>query len=125
MGRMRLPAANGEYVMYVTGNPEGHNWIYDFFFNKEIAESLHCRKISCKFGCRLSVEGKVACNKVQRLKRRAFHCTSEDNYYLPEDYLDIMRSGMSEEDFERYVMASFDVFSGQIFAEWNEDVHVV
>jgi phage terminase large subunit len=125
LGRLRLPVFKGRYKAIVTGNPEGHNWIYDFFFNKELIEALSCKLPSCKFQCRMSEEGWRKCNRATRLKRRAFHCTSMENYFLPPDYLDNMRAGMSDEDWERYVMASFDIFEGQIFKEWREDTHVL
>src|SRR6267142_97004 len=69
IGRLRLPAFKERYCGFVTGNPEGRNWIYDFFFNDEILTSMTCGRSNC----RLTDE---ACNKAMRLKRRAIHCTS-------------------------------------------------
>lgn len=125
IGRNRLPSFKDRYVGYVTGNPEGHNWIYDFFFNRELLAELYCKRPTCQFGCSYSPEGKVKCNAWMRRKRRAFHCTSTENYFLPPDYLDNMRVGMDDDDWNKYVLASFEVFSGQIFREWDEEVHVL
>lgn len=118
IGRLRLPVFRNRYKAYVTGNPEGHNWIWDFFFDRDKLESMICNKPDC----RLSRED---CNRRMRLKRRAIHATSYQNYFLPPDYVDNMLAGFTDEERLRYIEASFDVFEGQIFKEFQHDVHVL
>jgi hypothetical protein len=118
IGRLRLPVFKRLYVGIVTGNPEGHNWIYDFFFNQELLEGLICGKP----GCTLS---DFDCNQRLRKQRRAFHCTSYENYFLPPDYIDHMVTGFTDEERRRYVEASFDVFVGMVFKEWDPAKHVI
>lgn len=118
IGRLRLPAFRNRYKGIVTGNPEGHNWIYDFFFNKELIEQAHCKKPGCKYTV-------AECNRRTRLKRRAFHCTSYENYFLPPEYIDNMLGSFSEDERKRHIEASFEVFEGQIFKEFADDLHVL
>lgn len=118
IGRLRLPAFRNRYQAFTTGNPEGHNWIYDFFYNQEFLETMICGKPDCKYS-------NSECNRRMRLKRRSFHCTSYENYFLPPEYIDQMVSSFTDEERRRYVEASFDVFEGQIFKEFRHDLHVV
>ncbi len=125
IGRLRLPAFRGSYQAFVTGNPEGHNWIYDFFFNPEMLT-----KVTCGGSPGLHVPHCIdyddkKCNKRVRLKRRAIHCTAYENYYLPEETIANMVSSYTEDERKRYVEASFDVFEGQIFKEFYHDTHVI
>ncbi len=118
IGRLRWPAFRDRYVAYATGNPEGHNWLYDFFFNEEELKKLQCGKK----GCQLTPE---ACNKRERQKRRGIHCTTYENYFLPPDYVGNMLSSYSEEERERYLEGSFDIFEGAIFKQFSHDLHVL
>ncbi len=118
VGRLRLPTFRGRYKGIVTGNPRGRNWIYDFFFNPEKLETMICGKP----GCPLSDK---ECNKRLRLKRRSLHCTSYENYFLSPDYIDNMIASYTEEERRREVEAEFDVFEGQVFKEFREDLHVI
>lgn len=118
IGRLRLPSFRGRYSAYVTGNPEGHNWIYDFFFNQEILETMTCADPHCQLT-------NAECNRRMRLKRRAIHCTSFDNYFLPKDYLENMVSSFTEEERKRYLEGSFDIFEGQVFKEFSYETHVI
>jgi len=115
---MRLPAFRGRYKAILTGNPEGRNYLYDFFFNEELLTTMICGRPDC----RLKPED---CNKKMRLKRRGIHATSYQNYFLPPDYIDTMVSSFTAEERERYLAGSFDVFTGQIFKEFNHDLHVL
>ena len=89
---------------FVTGNPEGHNWIYDFWFNPQKVQDL---------------------TDAQRLMRRGIHATSYENYYLDAQYIDDMRATYPEEWLKRYLLGDMDVFEGQIFKEFSHDVHCV
>lgn len=118
MGRLRWPAFRGRYQAYVTGNPEGHNWIYDMFFNPEILESMICGHPAC----RLNTE---QCNLSMRRRRRGIHTTTYENYFLPRDYVENMIASYSPEERARYLEGSFDVFEGAAFREFSQELHVL
>ncbi len=119
IARMRLPVFAGKYKGMVTGNPEGHNWIYDFFFDRDTLSKKTCGDPACPLS-------PVDCNKYHiRLKRRGIHCTSFENYFLPPDYLANMLASYSDEQRRRLVEAEFDVFEGQIFKEFRHDLHCI
>jgi hypothetical protein len=118
IGRLRLPTFQGKYQGLVTGNPNGRDWIFDFFFNSEIIENMICGKPDCPLS-------PVECNKKMRRKRRGIHCTSYQNTFLPPDYLEQMVSSFSEEERQRYLDGSFDCFEGAIFREFSHELHVL
>ncbi len=119
IGRLRLPVFAGKYKAIETGNPEGHNHVYDFFFNEELLTKKTCGDPLCTLGA-------VECNRQHiRLKRRGIHCTSYENYFLPPDYVANMLASYSEDQRLRLIEASFDVFEGQIFKEFRHDLHCV
>lgn len=126
-GRLRLPAFQGRYKGLITGNPRGRNWVYDFFFNQEVLETIVCGKPGCAFGCRIggTPQQNAACNRNTRLKRRGIHSRSYDNYFLPNDYIDNMVASYTEEQRRREIEAEFDVFEGQVFKEFQHDTHVI
>ena len=118
IGRMRLPVFKGRYQAYVTGNPEGHNWIYDEFFNEEYLTLKVCGHPKCRLS-------PVDCNAALRRKRRGIHTTTYNNVFLPQDYVENMISSYSAEERARFLEGSFDVFEGAIFREFNHDLHVL
>lgn len=126
IGRLRLPQARGMYTAFVTGNPQGHNWIYDFFFNAELLQTMTCGgKPGTHVSGRCIDFDDEKCNLRMRLKRRAIHCTSFDNYFLPRETLDMQVASFSEEARKRDLEASFDVFEGQIFKEFSHLLHTI
>lgn len=125
-GRLRLPVAKGTYTGFTTGNPEGHNWIYDFWFNKELLEVMTCGgKPGTHVSGRCPDYDDAKCNARLRKKRRAIHCTSFENYFLPVETLDAQIYSFSEADRQRYLEASFSVFEGQLFPEFDPLIHCV
>lgn len=52
------------------------------------------------------------------------HAKTTDNDTLPTDYVDSLMQ-MPEAWVKRFVEGSFDVFSGQIWPEFNRDIHVL
>ena len=104
IGRLRHPPARKRYCSFVTGNPEGHNWIYDYFFNEELLSRLPLKT---------------------RLTRRGIHATSFENYFLPPEYIDNMISAYSAEWLQKVLEGSFDVFEGQIHTEFSFRTHVI
>lgn len=117
-GRLRWAPFRGRFQAFVTGNPEGHNWIYDTFFNQELIESMVCGHPKCT----LSME---ECNLALRKRRRGLHATTYENYFLPEGYVENMLASYSPEERARYLEGSFDVFKGAAFKEFSHDTHVL
>lgn len=101
--RMRLPGFAHIYSAFGTGNPEGHNWPYLHFFDPEEMAKLKA---------------------VDRRKRRGIHATSYENWFLEPEYLENMLSTFSPAFRKKYIEASFDVFEGQIYNEFETSVHV-
>lgn len=118
-GRTRWKAFAGRYQKLFTGNPEGHNYLYDRFFNEELITKTICGHPECN----LSAE---ECNiRHVRLKRRGIHAKSIDNYFLAKSYIDDMLSSYSPLERQRYMDGDFDVFEGAAFSEFDRSVHVI
>jgi len=80
---------------FLTGNPEGRNWIWRRFIN----------------------DGNPDYNMVQ--------ATSLQNPHLPPDYVPSLLSSYPEIWVRRYVYGSWDVFEGQIYGGFDPRVHVI
>ena len=118
MGRLRLPAFAGRYQALYTGNPEGHNYLYDQFFNEDEISKLVCGHPQCS----LSPE---ACNAKMRRKRRGIHAKSYENHFLPEGYIENMLSSYSPNERQRYLDGDFSVFEGAAFPNFDLNTHVL
>lgn len=118
MGRLRLPAFAGRYQLLKTGNPEGHNYIYDECFNEELIKQLVCGHPQCT----LTPE---ECNRNMRLKRRGIHAPTYQNYFLPPDYITNMLASYSPTERQRYMDGSFDAFEGAVFPEFDRTLHIL
>lgn len=92
----RLRQENGPRCGLLLANPEGHNWIW-----------MYCVQRPQDF----PDMGMV-------------HAKTKDNPNLPEDYIEALER-MPKAWVERFMEGSFDVFSGQIYPEFDRDVHVV
>lgn len=88
-------------VGYITSNSEGKNWTYRQF-----------------------IEGKDISTQEQHKKYFTFKAPSNENTNLPEDYLDVLNS-YTGDLFKRYVNADFNVFEGQIFPDFMEEIHCI
>lgn len=104
ISRLRLPGFEKIYSIWVTGNPEGHNWVYDHFFNPENVAKL---------------------KPEVRERRRAIHATTYENTFLPKEYVQNMHDSYSDAVRKIYLEGSFDVFDGQIYEEFREPIHVI
>jgi hypothetical protein len=96
-GRLRQHHSPREGI--VLHNPDGHNWLWRRFINPE-------RKPDWK---------------------RLYKCveaTPFDNPNLPRDYLEQFDS-LPDHWYQRYVLGSHEVFVGQIFVDYNPDIHVI
>ena len=90
---------------YITSNSEGKNWTYKLFVRGEDA-----------YG-----------NKLKEKDLRKYwivKAPTTENTHLPDAYLDILE-GYTGDMYKRYVLASFDVFEGQIFPDFRRGIHVV
>ena len=85
----------------LTSNSEGKNWTYKQFILGK------------------GIKTKEDLNKYWTIK-----APSDENTYLPEDYLSVLNS-YTGDLYDRYVRASFDVFEGQIFPDFHRLIHVV
>lgn len=94
----RLREASGPRLGMVLANPNGHDWIWR-------------RNVFLKGGGAYRDHGMV-------------HATTYDNPNLPADYIESLQN-MPEAWVKRFVEGSFDVFSGQIWPEFDPDVHVI
>jgi len=96
-GRLRQVKAPREGLWLF--NPDGHNWLWSRFIDP---------------------------NRHMRWKQ-LFKCVEAspfDNPNLPEDYLDQFDS-LPQHWYDRYVLGSHDVFVGQIFTDFDPELHVI
>jgi|TARA_Y100000034_G_scaffold134568_2_gene203353 phage terminase large subunit len=86
---------------WITSNPNGHDWIYERFVSKD------------------------SLAKETKDNYELFHAPTRENIHLPEDYVQNLERNYPIEWVRRYLEASFDVFEGQIFTEFDSSLHVV
>jgi phage terminase large subunit len=96
-GRLRQHAAPREGLWLF--NPDGHNWLWRRFIDPK--RKPNWRKI-----------------------HQCIEATPFDNPNLPPDYLDQF-SSLPRHWYDRYVLGSHEVFVGQIFTDFNPEVHIV
>lgn len=89
---------------FITSNSEGKNWTYKLFVRGETGDG------------QLTPE--------ELAKYYVVKAPSNENKYLPPDYLEILNSYKGDL-YERYVRASFNVFEGQVFPDFVPAIHVV
>lgn len=96
-GRLRQKSSPREGIL--TFNPNGHNWLWKRFIDP---------------------------NRRDDWKRlyRCVEATTYDNPNLPQDYLDQF-IGLPDHWLQRFVYGSHEVFVGQIFSDWNPELHVI
>jgi len=92
--RRDIPLRTGRLV----ANTNGHDWLYRRFKLPYITG-----KLVPDYGL--------------------FECTTRDNKYLTQDYLDDLEK-LPELWRKRYVYGSWDAFAGQIYGEFRREVHV-
>lgn len=99
-GRLRHKA-QPKRVGYITSNSEGKDWTYKLF-----------------------VKG-VGLRRPEDLNKYfVVKAPSNENIYLPDDYLDVLNS-YTGDMYKRYVEASFEVFEGQIYPDLKHAIHVI
>lgn len=97
-GRLRLKGVT-RYVGFITSNSAGKNWTYNTF-----------------------IQGKGLTDD-ELAKYYVMRSSSFENPHLPKEYLDTL-AGYEENLYRRFVLGEFNVFEGQVYSEFNEDVHV-
>lgn len=85
----------------ITSNSEGKNWTYKKFIR---GEGVRTEKDLSRYF--------------------VIKAPSNENTHLPEDYMETLNS-YTGDLYERYVLASFEVFEGQIFKEFRRSIHVI
>jgi len=96
-GRLRQRHAPREGLL--TFNPAGHNWLWKRLIDPRRSE-IFKRQYAC------------------------VEATTYDNPNLPDDYFEQFE-GLPDAWVQRFVYGSHDVFVGQIFTDWDPDIHVV
>lgn len=96
-GRLRQRIGPREGIL--TFNPNGHNWLWRRFIDPHRP---------------------LKYNKYYR----CIEATTFDNVNLPEDYLEQFE-GLPEAWIQRYIHGSHEVFVGQIFTDWDPQIHVI
>lgn len=102
IGRIRRPVKRREG--FITFNPNGHDWIWRRFKKGVGSDGKQLPNITDYFLVMAS--------------------TLENKENLPEDYLRGLLAQPKEWQ-KRFVQGSFDVFSGQIYDEFNPHIHVL
>jgi len=96
-GRLRQKIGPREGIL--TFNPGGHNWLWKRFFDPNRPIRWVPQYISIE-------------------------ATTYDNPTLPDDYIDQF-DGLPEAWIQRFLMGSHEVFVGQIFTDFDPDIHIV
>lgn len=102
VGRIRRPVERREG--FITGNMDGHNWIWRRFLK------------------RIGKDGKRLANANDYYLVVASTLENEDN--LPPDYVKGLMS-QPKAWIDRFVYGSWDTFAGQIFDEFNLELHQI
>lgn len=95
----RLRQLGGPREGLLTFNPNGHNYLYRRFIDPNRPDEF-----KANYSC--------------------VEATTYDNPNLPPDYFEQF-AGLPDAWIQRYVMGSHDVFVGQIFTDFDPNIHVV
>lgn len=98
----RLRNTKGLRKGIVCGNPRGKNWVYRRFVSKMALNSDAAKK-----------------------NYHMVVAPSTENVHLPDGYVQQMLDSYSPERVQRDIMGSFDSFEGQIYSEFDRQIHVV
>ena len=99
----RLRRQNSRRMFYATCNPAGHDWLY---YRWKVNE--------------MNREAGNTYNEQYRL----FEAQTYENIYLPKDYLEELMQ-YPEQWRKRYVECSWDNFEGLVYAEYDENKHLI
>lgn len=112
---IRSSREQGETIMRATANPGGvgHNWVKERFL--DIGEPMKEHKV------------RVGNNTEDYVTRQYIPATVFDNDYIMEhdpQYIQKLKM-LPEAEKEAYLHGNWDIFSGQVFSEFDEDTHVI
>ena len=97
----RISLANGPNYVASISNPAGHNWMW----KKWLIEHHYEKGVSENWPI--------------------WTVRTMDNPFLGADYIQSMLEDHSPDWVNRFVYGSFDAFGGQVYEEWNENIHVI
>lgn len=100
--RGRLRDTLGSRQSWLTGNPAGKNWVYEYFFAHAFEPG-----------------------KKRYLGHEGWQMTTRENVHLPHDYVDDLREFYDDVWIEKFLEGSFDVYEGQVFDNFDRGLHVV
>jgi hypothetical protein len=100
----RVRHGNCPHWIATVGNPAGHNWIWKRYFKWDPVG---------KTGFRGDPDWIM------------WIASTMENPYLPDDFVPNLLKNHSQDWVDRFVHGSFDVFKGQMYEEWNEQIHVI
>lgn len=103
-GRLRNPDVPRR-VGFITSNSEGKNWTYSLFIKWRMPN------------------GAMLTNK-ERKYYYTLRASSLENKYLPTDYVESLLQYKGDQ-FQKYVLWSFDIFEWQVFNEFSTDYNVI
>lgn len=104
VGRCRRPGFEGVYSVWETSNADrGKDWLWNHYFNPETLDALKPEVRAQRIGITTT--------------------TYENRRNLPPDYISNMESQYSEKLCRVLLGGSYESFEGQIFDEWDDQVH--
>jgi hypothetical protein len=107
MSRLRLNGFEDIYSLWETWNHNGHDRLYEYYFNPEGMQLLKKKKLKAW------------------TSRRAINASTYENRFLPPSYIENMENSYSEKKQQIFLHGSFEEFEGQIHEEWDPMVNVI
>lgn len=105
-GRISLKAFERLWSLWETSNPNGHDRLYDYYFNPEKITALKEKNPRAYNG------------------RLGLVPTTPDNRFLSKSYVQGLKDSLSEKNQRVFLYGSFEAFEGQVHEEWDEKIHV-
>jgi len=97
----RLSRLNSSRRMRITDNPNGHDWIWQYFHSPE----------AVLWGSPHLVD-ETQTSPMYREGYKLIRCTALDNPHLPPDYVEELRRSLVPEMYEQYILGSREVMLG-------------
>lgn len=101
-GRLRGP---GLRKGFLTTNPNGHDWQYQWFVRQDMFSGPDVVKAKAQF--------------------KLIKAPSTENTHLPDGYVSSIMAMWSPERIKREIEGSFDAFEGMVYHEFRRDLHVI
>lgn len=110
----RLRNKKGLRKSLLVGNPKGHDYVYKYFLEKKCFQDFYHPTLR-----------RVVTADEQKAQYKLIKAPSTENVHLSPDYLQKMFATYSKERIQRDVYGSFDSFEGQVYTEFDRQIHVV